>query len=95
MDGAWCCRGVEPQGFAFRELEFAVTWKQVALLGSTLEFEKAPPGTGLVTFLRSLFPSRLSWFLVRGLLLGGAGSAALLLWDCLGSWLQRGLGEPW
>lgn len=77
-------RAAELQGFAFPELEFSVTWKQVALLGSTLEFEKAPSGTGPVTFLRALFKSDLLWFLVQGLLLGGVGSAALLLSDMFG-----------
>lgn len=77
-------RAAELQGFAFPELEFSVTWKQVALLGSTLEFEKALSGTGPVTFLRALFKSDLLWFLVQGLLLGGVGSAALLLSDVFG-----------
>lgn len=84
VDGTSCCSGVELQGFAFLELEFSVTWKQVALLGSPLEFEKAPSGTGLVTFLRALFKSDLLWFLVQGLLLGGVGSATLLLSDVFG-----------
>lgn len=92
MDGTPCCRGAELQGFAFVGLEFSVTWKQVALLGRTLEFEKAPSGTGLVTFLRALFE--------RCVVVSSAGSVAGWGWlccfqTCLGSWLKPGLGEPW
>lgn len=65
---------VELQGFAFLELEFSVTWKQDSLLGSTLEVEKAPSGTGLVTFLWALFKSDLVVF--------SAGSVAGWGWFC-------------
>lgn len=51
---------------------------------SSLEFEKAPSGTGRVTFLRALFKSDLFWFLVQALLLGGVGSTTLLLSDVFG-----------
>lgn len=84
MEGTSCCSGAELHGFAFLVLEFSVTWKQVALLGSSLEFEKAPSGTGRVTFLRALFKSDLFWFLVQAVLLGGVGSTTLLLSDVFG-----------